>query len=106
MIDYKIVGNRIKQSRIKRGITQESLAEKLGISPEYCSKIECGKSKVNLERLSQISVILDIEIEYLIAGTVYDSNSYLKGDIATAINELKSNKLQAIHGIINIIKDL
>lgn len=106
MIDYKIIGNRIKKARIKKGITQENLAEKLGISPEYCSKIECGKAKVNLERLSQISVIIDTEIEYLISGTVYESKSYLKGDIATSINGLNGSKLKAVDSIIKIIKDL
>lgn len=106
MIDYKIIGNRIKQARVKKGITQEILAEKLGMSPEYCSKIECGKAKVNLERLSQISIILDTEIEYLISGTVYESKSYLKGDIAASINELNSHKLKAIESIIKIVKDL
>lgn len=106
MIDYKVIGNRIKQVRTKKGITQEELAEMLGVSPEYCSKIECGKTKINLERLSQISVIFDIEIEYLISGTVYESKFYLKEDIADSISKLDSCKLKAINDIINIVKDL
>lgn len=40
MIDYKIISNRIKQLRTKKGITQEKLAEMFGISTEHCCKIE------------------------------------------------------------------
>ena len=103
MIDYEIIGNRIRQARLKKGFTQEVLAEKLDMSAEYCSKIECGKAKVNLERLSQISVILDTEIEYLISGTVCESKSYLKDDISNSINQLSSSKLKAVKIIIDAI---
>ena len=39
------IGNKIKQLRAKSGITQEQLANKLGISPQSVSKWETGISQ-------------------------------------------------------------
>lgn len=106
LINYKLIGKRIKQSRLKKKITQEKLAEKLNVSPEYCSKIECGKVKINLQRLSQISLILDEKIEFLISGTIVETKDYLKEDIANVLNSLSSNKIDAILEIAKIISKL
>ena len=106
MIDYNLIGQRIKNARLKNKITQEVLAEKLNVSTEYCSKIECGKVKINLQRLAQISQILDEKIEYLITGTVINTKSYLREDLSLAINELPSEKVQAVLKIIKIISEM
>lgn len=106
MIDYKLIGQRIKSARLKNKMTQETLAEKLNVSTEYCSKIECGKVKINLQRLSQISSILDEKIEFLIAGTVVESSEYLREDLALILKSLPSEKVSAILKIANIISNI
>ena len=37
MIDYTVIGKRIQLNRQNKGITQEKLAEKVGISVVYLS---------------------------------------------------------------------
>ena len=106
LINYELIGQRIKQSRLKKKLTQEKLAEMLNVSKEYCSKIECGKVKINLQRLDQISHILDEKIELLITGTVIESKEYLKEEVATIINSLSSNKVTALLEIAKIISKL
>lgn len=106
MINYKLIGTRIRSARTEKGITQERLAETLGISPEYCSKVETGKAKANLERLSQISVALDIELEFLICGVVHESNSYLSSEIKEALSNCSGVKMDAIIKVIEIISKL
>lgn len=44
MIDYAAIGKRIQKKRQERSITQEKLAEQVGISVVYLSKIENGRS--------------------------------------------------------------
>ena len=39
----KILGKNINYYRNLNNLSQERLAEKLGISPKYLSRIECGK---------------------------------------------------------------
>ena len=43
-LNYKLVGQRIRAMRKKRGMTQEQLAELAEISPQHCSGIETGAS--------------------------------------------------------------
>lgn len=40
MIDYCSIGKRIKLTRIKQGVLQKDLAEKIGISKPHMSNIE------------------------------------------------------------------
>ena len=40
MIDYTLIGKRIQTRRLEQGITQEKLAEQVGISVVYLSKID------------------------------------------------------------------
>lgn len=106
MINYEMIGTRIRNARTEKGITQERLAETLGVSPEYCSKIETGKAKANLERLSQISVALNIELEFLICGVVHESNSYLNSEVKKALSNCSVDKVDAIIKMIEIISKL
>ena len=38
-----MIGSRIQEIRTQKGITQDQLSEKVGISPKYLSSIERGK---------------------------------------------------------------
>lgn len=50
-LNYKLVGQRLRAIRKKRGLTQETLSELAGISPQHCSGIETGAAKVSLPAL-------------------------------------------------------
>lgn len=52
-LDYKLIGERLKNSRIKIGYTQEHLAELMQVSVAYLSRIETGKTNISLKRLVQ-----------------------------------------------------
>lgn len=45
------IGSKIRALRILKGFTQEAFAERLGLSQNSYSKIELGKTRLNLERL-------------------------------------------------------
>ncbi len=55
-----IFGENLKHFRKLHKITQEELAEKLGIIPTHLSRIENGKSFVTAELLDALCVIFDI----------------------------------------------
>ncbi|RYE52077.1 MAG: XRE family transcriptional regulator, partial [Sphingobacteriales bacterium] len=56
----------IRRIRVFRNYTQDYLAAKLGISQNAYSKIELGYSKISLERLFSISMILEVDLMKLI----------------------------------------
>ena len=52
-VDYGAIGQRIKQVRRSRDMTQERLAEALSVSVGYISQIERGVTKINLDTLAE-----------------------------------------------------
>ena len=52
LVDYILIGKRIKDYRNKCGFTQAALAEKLDVSVGFISQIERGITKPNLEMLA------------------------------------------------------
>lgn len=58
-LNYRLVGERLRAIRKKRGFTQEQLSEMAGISPQHCSGIETGAAKVSLPALVQLCNALD-----------------------------------------------
>ncbi|GKX30348.1 transcriptional regulator [Vallitalea longa] len=106
MIDYKIIGKRIKESRKSVNMTQEKVSEILGVSPEYVSRIETGAAKLNLEMLVKMSDILDLSPAYLLTGINTKSSDYLNPEITALLRECPPEKINAITEMIKIIVDL
>jgi len=72
-IDYELLGQRIREARIKTGMTQATLSGIIGLSPSHYSHIESGKAKINLPTLVSIAQALDTTIDSLL----YDSTPVL-----------------------------
>ena len=102
-IDYKIIGKRIKDARMKANITQQTLAEMIDASTAYLSRIERGEANVNLRRLMQISTVLKVPIQYLIAGTSEESEIYLKREFQELLSECTPDKQRLIYNIAKIV---
>ena len=56
----KNFGKKIKEKRLEKELTQEELAEKIGISPKSLSQIELGNNFVSAENLEAICQALSI----------------------------------------------
>ena len=57
----KIFGSNIKKYRLKKGYTQEKLAELAEISDKVISPIETGRSFIKLEDMPKLCEVLDVE---------------------------------------------
>lgn len=66
--EYKNIGIKISKYRNKIGLTQEELANKVGISYSYLTQIEAPNvvKKMSLEVLFDIAKALDIDIKDLL----------------------------------------
>lgn len=61
----KTLGKRIQKLRKNSGLTQEELAEKIGISRAYMGFIEQGRYSASLEVLEKIAKVLRIKMSDL-----------------------------------------
>ena len=62
------IGNRIAEARISKGYKSKSVAEQVGVSSQYYSRIESGVNLCSVETLLAISIVLDISLDYIIFG--------------------------------------
>ena len=63
------LGSKIKQLRLSRSMTQEQLAQRLGLTAQAISKWESGTNMPDIQMLPDISVIFGVSIDELFAMT-------------------------------------
>ena len=69
-IDKKRIGKRIRHRREAAGLSQEQLAEKLDLSTNHISSMECGKSLLTTKRLLDLCDILGGTPNYYLLGEI------------------------------------
>jgi transcriptional regulator with XRE-family HTH domain len=92
------LSKKIKSIRKLRNFTQETVAEKLGISTYSYAKIERGETDVKYSRLQQIAKIMEIELEDLFS--MHDKKVF------NLIGETNNIQLQSYAAESNSIGDI
>ena len=62
----KQFGRNVKAERIRKGYSQESLAEKIGVNREFVSRIERGVQNMSLARINALANNLETDINNLL----------------------------------------
>ena len=62
----KNIGISIKSERLRRGLSQEELAEKCDISRNSISLIETGKINPTIIRIIDIANVLEVDVDTLV----------------------------------------
>jgi len=63
-----ILGAEIRKQRKRLGCTQENLAEKAELSPNYVGRVERGEEHVSLAALRRIAKALNARVRDLLVG--------------------------------------
>lgn len=98
----KLLGQRIKELRKNKKLTQEQIAEFVGIEPASLSNIENGKYYPTAENLEKILIALESSPEKLFKIEQYQNNE----DLLKEINLLLKNNPQKIKDVYKIVKVL
>lgn len=102
-IDYALLGNRIKEVRQSRGLTQENLAELIKCNTSHISNIENNYTKVSLNALLAIANALDTSIDYLLSTQYNNSSLALDNEIMRLLQTCDNDKKEKILKMINIL---
>lgn len=65
-MDYKLIGKRVRLRRQIMELTQEGLAEKIGVCTSFVGHIERGTRKLSVETLYALCKALDTSADFLI----------------------------------------
>ena len=97
-MDYKRLGERIREERRKLGLTQAQLAEAVDISDTYMGAIERGERSLTLDTLVRLVNRLGVTVDYLLADSVTDSDANIMEQFKQIIdNQPMDRKQMAIN---------
>lgn len=86
----KAVGQRIRNYRTQKGLSQEKLAELCGCHPTYIGQLERGEKNATLESVEKIAAALEVSLSRLFEKLDGRENS--TPDIPLACYEFLSSK--------------
>lgn len=64
--EHKKIVERLKQARVESGLGQVEVAEKLGRTQSYVSKIESGQRRFDVLQLKEFAVLYRKPLEYFV----------------------------------------
>lgn len=82
------IGNRISHLRKEKGITQEDMAEKLGVTPQAVSKWENDISYPDILLLPKIAHMLEVTVDELLSGEKTKETRILPKDQRKNIDDM------------------
>ena len=103
-VDYIGLGRRIKSTRREQDMTQEQLANSVGISLSFIGHIERGSRKTSLETLLKIANMLNTSLDDLLR----DSLTTEKAPSSLEISEKRAEELDVLNELssyVNGVKD-
>lgn len=59
---YQLLGESIKQIRIKNNLSDENIANRLGVNTRYLKELEKGNKRITVKLLCDIADALDIKV--------------------------------------------
>ena len=104
-LDYNVIGQRIKQARLAKNLTQEDLAEQIDISVAFLSRVERGNSRINLKRLNQLCGLLDTTEGYILNGASSSSENYLEQEFSELLKKCSPEKQRLIYNVAKTIAE-
>ncbi|MBQ8747390.1 MAG: helix-turn-helix transcriptional regulator [Clostridia bacterium] len=92
------MGERIYAARKTQNMTQEQLAEKIGVSTQMISNLELGKKAIRPENLVKVCAVLNISADYALSGKEFCSPA---GTLSQKMVSLSRDELRLLEDIIN-----
>ena len=108
VLDNAQIGKKVREFRLQAGITQEKLAESLGITFQQIQKYERGVTKVNLVKLQQLAAALKIPISAFFQEGTYTAfqlsaeEQHLLADFRKIPPEHRNSVLDIVSGLAKV----
>ena len=100
----KQIGSRVRIARISRNLSQDSIAEDLGISVSAYSNMERGIVDVTVNRIMEVAAILKIKWSFLLSDS--DENEFEKNLMRLSENKEKFHFPASKNKAIDIEKEI
>lgn len=105
-LDYVRIGQRVREYREKRMMTQEMLAERSGISVNHLSHIERANTKVGLPTLVKVANALDATIDDLLCDSLPQIKTPFVNAIAELAADCDTNEIRMYTAVLKTLKQV
>ena len=102
-LDFSVIGQRIRETRISQKLTQEYVAEKTGVNVSHISNIETNKVKVSLTLLVSICNVLDTTIDYILENEYYNPENIIEKELLNTIKNFDPSKIEQLLRIAQVL---
>ncbi len=99
------IGDRIRQARISRHMSQNDLADATGLSVSFLSNIEMGKQSMNIRALIAISNALDVSTDWLLRNNTQAALAITSEEISRELEGCTPQEREVILNLVLTIKD-
>lgn len=98
-------GDKLINLRKRKGMSQEELGEKLGVTRQTVSKWELGQTTPEMDKLRDISILFDVSVNYLMNDNFGDTeeknvNKVEEQNVMSENNDEKRKKILIIAVIV------
>ena len=104
--DNKSTGMRIKHFRNLKKLSQEQLAEKLGVSQEHLARIETGNKIPSLELFVSIANTLETSADHLLSDSLIVLRSEEEKEYYTIFSDCTNDEREMLLRMLKFLKAL
>lgn len=101
----KDVGNRIREVRKSKHLSQNELSEMIKVSTSYMSDIENGKVNISLDVFMRVTEALQVSADWLLRTNVPQVAKIQTGEIADILSDCSATETQALIKMLRSMKN-
>lgn len=103
-MDYYGIGQRIRKARKAHSLSQETLAEQIGISVTHMSHIETGNTKLSLPVLVDLAMALEVRTDELLFEKCPSGRSDSVEEIVRILAGCTTQQVRIIEDVVRAVK--
>lgn len=100
----KLLGEKIRKLRKEKGLTQEQLAELVGVEPRHISRVEGGYSSPSVERLAVMANVLEVPIKELFNFMQLSDSEIRLRELETSIKGMSEEYQKIVFKIVRAME--
>lgn len=103
-MDYYLIGQKVRRVRKSRGLSQEELAERIGISTTHMSHIETGNTKLSLPVLVALASVLEVRTDELLFEESLADRTASMDALAHVLEKCNAQQVHIMEDVVKALK--
>ena len=104
MIDYASIGQKVKQIRLGKGVTQEQLAEAVGVGVTHISHLETGSGTVSLKVFLAIVNYLECSSDEILCKEITTARPIVNSWLTELVADCDQTEVKIIADTVSTLK--